>query len=266
MRVRQFNIHELTPHPLNQKIYGTVKPDAELLKSVAENGVLQPLILDSKQTILAGHRRWMACKILAKRRSKKLVRIDGYENVPCVVSKNKGLDAERVVIEANRQRIKTAQQRIREFKELKRIEAELAKERMSAGGKGVAILPHLRGKSRDKAAVMVGMGARTAEKFEKIVDAADAGSAEARAVMEAVDNGTLTIDAAYQRIFPAPPNDYDNSVMQGQFLRQEIEAMANRIISVGWRELINKCGGEESRLLGCAVALLRSNLRDAVFA
>src|ERR1035441_4463422 len=133
MRVRQFNIHELTPHPLNQKIYGTVKPDAELLKSVAENGVLQPLILDSKQTILAGHRRWMACKILAKRHSKKLVRTNGYENVPCVVSQNKGLDAERVLIEANRQRIKTAQQRIREFKELKRIETELAKERMSAG-------------------------------------------------------------------------------------------------------------------------------------
>jgi hypothetical protein len=58
----------------------------------------------------------------------------------------------------------------REFKELKRIETEPAKERMSAGGKGVAILPHLLGKSRDKAAAMVGMGARTAEKFEKIVD------------------------------------------------------------------------------------------------
>jgi hypothetical protein len=55
---------------------------------------------------------------------------------------------------------------------------------------------------------------------------------------------------AVQRIFSVLPDDYDDSPMEGQFPRQEIKAMANRIISVFRRELMKKYNGDESQTAG----------------
>lgn len=74
-------------------------------------------------------------------------------------------EEERLIIEANRQRVKTPEQKAREFKELKRIEKALAKERRESGNNqhGVPVkLPEgSKGDARDKAAKQIGMSGLT---------------------------------------------------------------------------------------------------------
>ena len=69
------SVSEFTPHPLSEKVYGSPTPDKELIESIEKVGILQPIIVDRKKQILAGHRRWQACKIIAERRPDKDFRI-----------------------------------------------------------------------------------------------------------------------------------------------------------------------------------------------
>jgi hypothetical protein len=65
-----------------------------------------------------------------------------------------------------------------------------------------------RGQARDKAAEAVGMSGRTAEKLSALVQKADAGDAKARAALDAVNEGRMSVDAAY-RIAAAPKPERD---------------------------------------------------------
>lgn len=197
---------DLLPHPLSVKIYGKPKPTADLLQSIEKVGLLQPLIVndygDGSYELLVGNTRAVAWQILHKQGKVKSLWI------PCQFVHLSPIEAQRLIIESNRQRVKKLSQKAREFKELKRIETALAKQRMLAGKKldPKANLPEgSKGQARDKAAATVGLGARTAEKLEKVVDAADEGDAKAQAALTAVDAGTLSITQAYQTV--APPKD-----------------------------------------------------------
>ena len=72
-------------------------------------------------------------------------------------------EEERLIIEANRQRVKTPEQKAREFKELKRIEKALAKERQKQGKENLPD-PRSAGQARDKAAKQIGMSGLTGTK------------------------------------------------------------------------------------------------------
>ncbi len=131
-------IKDLQPHPLHKEIYrefdssGIAILNKELVDDIAKNGLLQPILITSNRIILAGHSRVAACKWL------------GEKEVSCDVLEVSGLVAEQIVIGSNWQREKTLEQKGREFKELKRIETSLAKQRMSEGGKkGKANSPNL---------------------------------------------------------------------------------------------------------------------------
>jgi hypothetical protein len=153
-------IKEFRPHPLNEQVYGVEKPDDELIASIEKLGVLQPIIVDSLGRILSGNRRWTACKILAKRHPTK-----GFNHIPATVFSGTELEAQRILIEANKQRIKTREQRCREYQELKRIYVALAKERQLAGKKIHLSDTCHKGRASDHAAKAVGYGSgRTAER------------------------------------------------------------------------------------------------------
>jgi ParB-like chromosome segregation protein Spo0J len=109
---------------------------------------------------LAGHRWWQACKIIAERRPGKDFRI------LAITFGGSDFQAEQLIIESNRQRVKTLEQKGREFKELKRIEAALAKERMLAGRKIDPGKNFSKGRAEDNAASAVGMSRPTAKKLE----------------------------------------------------------------------------------------------------
>lgn len=112
------NPQDLRPHPINDEIYGD-RADSELVESIKQKGVLNPLLITQHNLIISGHRRWAAA--LAA----------GVDVVPVVVfGSTDELDIQEALIESNRQRAKTNEQIGREYDYLKRI----YNERMSRQG------------------------------------------------------------------------------------------------------------------------------------
>jgi ParB-like nuclease domain len=119
-------IRRLKPHPLNDRIYGASAPDKELQKSIEDNGVFNPIIINRNKEILSGTRRWLAAKKV------------GFKKVPVITLLSKGAEGllgEQFLIESNRARVKTEGEKVREVAELLRIESELAKQRQLLGTK-----------------------------------------------------------------------------------------------------------------------------------
>jgi ParB family chromosome partitioning protein len=80
---------------LNESIYGDTVDD-QLIESIRENGILEPLIVDYKNRIVSVHRRWFAAQKL------------GLKEVPVELFKSEDeLEIQTVLVEANRQRIKS---------------------------------------------------------------------------------------------------------------------------------------------------------------
>jgi hypothetical protein len=133
---------------------------------------------------------------------------------------NLELLSELFLIESNRQRVKTPEQKAREFKELKRIEITFAKERQRKGGKKkVPAHGPEAGESAAKAAAIVGMGANTAKKLEAVVDAADSGSPRAQKALKAVNAGSLSVTQAYQVVAkPKHPEKINEGVTRAKEL------------------------------------------------
>lgn len=176
----------LKPHPLSEKLYGKVKLDAELRDSIKQFGILEPIIATADNVVISGHRRLWHASILAIR-SVPIVRFPSSDE----------LEIEAAVIHANKQREKTAEQRAREYRELKRIESAKAKARQAtgkgedgSGGRGKKKDENLTknsteglsdtGEAAAKAAAEVGMSRPTAEMAAKVVDAIDALAAEGK--------------------------------------------------------------------------------------
>jgi len=127
--VSQANPENLRPHPKNQEVYGDTNDSDDLdnvfKESVAEKGVLEPLVITQGKQIVSGHRRWLAAKDA------------GLDTVPVRFAEFDNDLAEReALIEFNRQREKTAGQIVNEFEEVLAVEKERAKENMSKGGRG----------------------------------------------------------------------------------------------------------------------------------
>ena len=113
-----FDPKELKPHPKNAEIYEE-RVDQDFEKSILENGILEPLVVNSQNVILSGARRWKAALKL------------GLEKVPCRIEDSK--DEVKAIIEYNRYRQKTSREL---YNEKRRLEERLkpeAMERMLAG-------------------------------------------------------------------------------------------------------------------------------------
>jgi len=201
-------------HPINQRIYGKAVLDEPFLKSIREDGVVEPIVIclatvphyakrdggrrGQLEYVISGHRRLAAAIQVGLKKVPVRVMSEDYTSEAQV---------EKYLILYNQQRVKTPEQRGREFTELKRIESALAKERQGARTDLKANLPEgPKGQARDAAAKAIGVGARTAEKIEKIVQKADSGDSNARTVLDALNAGTKSTDAAYKEVVRAPKN------------------------------------------------------------
>ncbi len=108
---------QLRPHPINSTIYGD-SADADLVQSVMQKGILNPLLIASDGTIISGHRRWDAATMA------------GLLEVPVVVfGSDDPLDVLEALIESNKQRAKTNEQIGREAQALLDVESQRAKRR-----------------------------------------------------------------------------------------------------------------------------------------
>ena len=116
---------KLKEHPLNKSIYGDDGID-DLVASIKELGIIQPLHATSANVVISGHRRLQAAKIA------------GLPNVPVIrVSYTDDLEERRKLLEFNRYRKKHGGQLYAEGLEYERIEAELAKKRQVTSGAGM---------------------------------------------------------------------------------------------------------------------------------
>lgn len=111
----------LKPHPLNVKVYGTEPLDRDLQASIRDHGVLHPLVVTVDDVIVSGHRRCAAAKAA------------GLASVPVLRTvETDELAIERLVLEWNRQRPKTNEQRAREVQALADIATREAARRQAA--------------------------------------------------------------------------------------------------------------------------------------
>jgi len=195
----------LNPHPKNAEIYGDTDDigdlDETFKESVAEKGVLEPLVITNGKEIISGHRRWLAA------------RDAGLDEVPVRYSEFKDELAEReALIEFNRQREKTPGQIVNEFEEMLAVERERAKERQSHGktapGKGEenavgnvsqSDSPE---RARDKAAEKVNadVSGRTLEKGKKVKEKAENGDETAQEQWEKLQAGDTSYHRAHKEV------------------------------------------------------------------
>jgi modification methylase len=186
---------------LNARIYGAAEPDQALTQSIEAVGILNAVIIDQRGRILSGTRRWKACKVLAKRHRNRQ-----FTEIPAEVFKGSELEAQRLLIHANRQREKTLEQKTREYREVLRLETELAKQRRIANLKKGSKAPEweifpTRGRAAEIAAKATGLGFKTLGKFLKLVEKADEGDAEAKVLVDKVNRNGCRPTTAYDRVF-----------------------------------------------------------------
>ena len=94
------SVVEITPHPLNGTIYDLSNID-DLVFSIEEKGLLQPLILNQRNQILSGHRRFTAIKEL------------GWTEVECEIVETKSQEEEsELLVHHNKQRVKTWKEKV----------------------------------------------------------------------------------------------------------------------------------------------------------
>jgi len=159
----------LKPHPFSVGIYGDDGYE-DLVESIRELGVLQPLYVSQKNLVISGHRRREAA-------------IKAEKMVPIIrkIFPNE-LDEREAIIEFNRYRIKNGWQLSNEGIAKEKIEAERAKKRMaiSHSEQGKEIFPYLTGQTRDKVAEAIGLGSgKQWDKLKAVRKAADKGDKKA---------------------------------------------------------------------------------------
>ena len=95
-------VSSLKHHPKNKEIY-TLSSIEELMESISEVGLLQPLIIDSRNQVISGNRRFESVKRL------------GWEEVEVEVRDVNKEDEELLLIHFNKQRIKSFKELIHEY-------------------------------------------------------------------------------------------------------------------------------------------------------
>jgi len=95
-------VSSLTHHPKNKEIY-TLSSIEELMESISEVGLLQPLIIDSRNQVISGNRRFESIKRL------------GWKEVEIEVKEVKKGEEELLLIHYNKQRIKSFKELINEY-------------------------------------------------------------------------------------------------------------------------------------------------------
>lgn len=217
------NPNELKPHKTNIDIYGTESVDIDLVESIKNKGILEPLVIVDDNTILSGHRRWLAAKELK------------LEKIPCrSMSFSDELDEKEALIEFNRQRKKTHSQRMNEADLIEGIvkERNIIKQKATqldgrtvdnqpkkkgsvgltsdtpnqpkymkvVGGKAVVTSDIPKSRSDAEIASKIGISRDKYTKEKKVWDTAKTGDTYAKSLVEKLDKEDVSANEAAKRI------------------------------------------------------------------
>jgi DNA modification methylase len=98
-------VDSLKPHPINSEIYRLTDID-DLANSIAEVGLLTPLVIDQHNQVISGNRRFAAITQLAWEK----VEVTQVEVIPD--------DAPSLIVHHNKQRVKTQRETLNEYRVL----------------------------------------------------------------------------------------------------------------------------------------------------
>ncbi len=92
-RLREINIEDVVPNPKQPRQHVNEEKLSELAESIRENGVVQPIVVrpreSGKYEIIAGERRWRACKIINIQKIPALIReYDDFEAAAVALIEN----------------------------------------------------------------------------------------------------------------------------------------------------------------------------------
>lgn len=195
---------KLKEHPENRGLYED-DADAELVESIKSVGIVEPLLILRDDSVVSGHRRRDGA-IKA-----------GLKTVPCRVDgdtdPSDAIAVKKLLLSANRYRVKTREQVAREVAAWEKIEAHEAAERMAAtqakpgekvgskAGPNLAQPSAKAGRSIAAAAERVGVKRETAKKMKAVVAAIEAAgkagdTARVHKLRELLNN--KSVDAAYR--------------------------------------------------------------------
>ena len=170
-------VSQLSQHPQNEEIYSISNID-DLEKSISSLGLLEGLVIDEKNQVISGNRRFVAVKNL------------GWENVECKKVEIPKDEVLQYIIHHNKQRVKTCREILNEAKVLMKVHKIgqgkrndiLTCENVFTSGK--------KKKTRDIVGDMIGMSGFQLTKLLLI-------DKENPEIISLIDKGILTINQAY---------------------------------------------------------------------
>ena len=169
------NISKLSHHPKNQEIYDLSSIE-ELMESISEVGLLQPIVIDQYFQIISGNRRFESIKRL------------GWDEVEVIKREVKDEEEELLLIHYNKQRIKS-------FKEL--INEYLILDRYYRKGQGkrtdLTSVKSNKGSSRDMVSKELGISSSQLRRLVFI-------HKNKPEYIELLDKGILTVNQSYLQI------------------------------------------------------------------
>lgn len=178
MQIVMLPAADIEPNPENS-IYEI--GDVSMLKAdIAERGLRSPLEVlpaqNGKYMLLAGHRRWTACRALTAEG------VAGFEVLPCVIRQSQGEDDDLIALITSNATARelTDGERLRQYIALKQ-----ALERKKAAG-------DLNGRVRDEMSRITGDGTGTLGRLNAIANKC------IPAVVEMVEKGEISLGRAYE--------------------------------------------------------------------
>jgi ParB-like chromosome segregation protein Spo0J len=224
-------ICDLKPHTLNMTIYGEPDFSAEFKQSIIDNGVLVPLLVDEHGQIISGHNRW------------KVADEVGFEKVlVTVLIGATPLEVESLLIESNRQRVKTPTQVQNETVEYFRVEeafaaerrAETLKQNQSVSDVSPRLtteeMPKTQGKTRDIVAQKTGQSNKTVDMRMKIAKAVERQEPKAKEAMQVLAKGG-SVAQAVKLVEPERPKKSKplNKSEEDQKFAEEMQRVKQRL-------------------------------------
>ena len=174
--LESWSLEKIKPHPLNAEIYQSAS-NVELVQSIIRMGLLEPLVVNTEGILISGHRRLQACRKLEI----PMVRVR-------VESARKDL-LDELLVEFNRYRTKTAGDKVREIKHLKKIWGKRQGERTDLQT-SVKIDEGFRD-TRNRVAHMTGISTGNISKLLFIDE-------HQEQLLRDIDDGRISIHQAYQ--------------------------------------------------------------------
>lgn len=221
------NPSDLKPHKVNTDIYGAEIVDADLVESIKQKGILEPLVILEDNTILSGHRRWLAAKELK------------LERIPCrSMSFSDELDEKEALIEFNRQRKKNYSQLMNEADMIESIESERNKIKMieASHPKGKhdvvpmtseeQVRKKIDNETTTKVAKKIGVSRDRLIKNKKVWDYAKTGDTYAKSLVDKLDKEDVSANEAAKRIkvYQEAPEPMKRKIVKDDMSSKEILA------------------------------------------